>query len=63
MHSTFLAHGVLIPCASTGTVDPRLDFFAGTVAGVYILSQWMFMRIDELILSRVCIRLFQEWPP
>jgi len=63
MHSTVLGRGVLIQCASTGTVDPRLDFFAGTVAGVYILNQWMFMRIEELIPSCVCIRLFQEWPP
>jgi hypothetical protein len=63
MQSTVLDRGVLILCAFTTTLDPKLDFFAGTVAGACILNQWRFMRLEELIPGHVCIRLVQEWPP
>jgi hypothetical protein len=36
MHSTMLGPRVLILHISTAALDPRVDFFAGTVAGAYI---------------------------
>lgn len=63
MHSTMPFPGVLIPHISIAALDPRLDFFAGTVAGAYIMNNWRSLRPKELIPGHVCIRLVQEWPP
>ena len=41
VHSALLGRGVLTPPAFTAVLDPRLDFFAGTVAGAYIPSRRM----------------------
>lgn len=40
----------------TATLDPRIDFFAGTVAGACILRGWMFVCQWKLIPSHVCTR-------
>ena len=57
MHSSMLGLGVLILHVFTVVLDPRLDFFAGTVAGAYTLGQYGSARLKELIPSYVCIRL------
>ena len=55
--------GMLILRSSTAVLDPRLDFFAGTVAGACILNHRTLARPEELIPGFVCIHFVQEWPP
>lgn len=63
MHSTVLGHDVLTPHMLTVVLDPKHDFFAGTVAGACILSQRKSVHPEELILGHVYFSFAQEWPP
>lgn len=57
-----LARGMLTWCLFTVALDPRLDFFAGTVAGAFIPTKWVSTRQVELTPTHVCTRFIQEWP-
>ena len=58
-----LGCGGLTLCLFAAVLDPRLDFFAGTVAGGCILNKLVSIYRIELIPSHVCTRSIQEWPP
>lgn len=58
-----LASRVLTLPTFAASLDPKLDFFAGTVAGVCIPEERTFLHPEELTVGHVCTRLAQEWQP